>query len=565
MRHGKGIRAAWAALLPRLEEQEEPIVMVSHRHVRKHRSFLLFLLWCVPTGYAQQPEQREIVIPNATQKLWWSGVINQGEEMPLHNGYSADLTESNYGNQVQPILLSHQGDLIWSEDPMRISVEKDVLKVTSTTRSLHCIQAGTTLREACRYASVHFFPPAGKMPEELLFAAPQYNTWIELMYDQNQEDILNYARQIVAHGFPPGVLMIDDNWQEDYGKWTFHPGRFPDPNAMMRSLHEMGFQVMVWVCPFVSPDSDVYRSLRDQGLLCKDSSGKAAVVRWWNGASGLLDLANPKARQWFKSQLANLQATCQVDGFKLDAGDFHHYAGCQSHGQATPQEQCQWYARVGLDYPLNEYRAMWKMAGQPLVNRLRDKSHSWEDLQKLIPDILLQGLVGYSFTCPDMIGGGSFTSFLPGHPIDQDLIVRSAQCHALMPMMQFSVAPWRILDPEHLEACKKAIQVRAKYTPTILKLARQAARNGTPIVRSMEYVFPHQGYGNVRDQFLLGDHILVAPLVVKGPKQGKSIRSVALPAGTWKDWRGKIHQGPNKLRVEVALDGLPVFEQVVHE
>ena len=40
--------------------------------------------------------------------------------------------------------------------------------------------------------------------------------------------------------------------------------------------------------------------------------------------------------------------------------------------------------------------------------------------------------------------GGQFTSFLDDAPIDQELVVRSTQVHALMPMMQFSVAPWRI-------------------------------------------------------------------------------------------------------------------------
>lgn len=39
--------------------------------------------------------------------------------------------------------------------------------------------------------------------------------------------------------------MIDDNWQEDYGKWDFHPGRFPNPKAMIDSLHQMGFKVML--------------------------------------------------------------------------------------------------------------------------------------------------------------------------------------------------------------------------------------------------------------------------------------------------------------------------------
>ena len=59
-----------------------------------------------------------------------------------------------------------------------------------------------------------------------------------------------------------------------------------------------------------------------------------------------------------------------------------------------------------LDYPLNEYRAMWQRGNEPLVERLRDKSHTWSDLKKLIPHITVASLLGYTFTCPDMIGGG---------------------------------------------------------------------------------------------------------------------------------------------------------------
>lgn len=47
-----------------------------------------------------------------------------------------------------------------------------------------------------------------------------------------------------------------------------------------------------------------------------------------------------------------------------------------------------------------------------------------------------------------MVGGGQYGSFLniDRDKFDQDLIVRSCQVHAMMPMMQFSVAPWRILQ-----------------------------------------------------------------------------------------------------------------------
>jgi alpha-glucosidase len=222
-----------------------------------------------------------------------------------------------------------------------------------------------------------------------------------------------------------------------------------------------------------------------------------------------------------------------------------------------PNEQTELHGKIGLHYPLNEYRAMWKMGGQPLAERLSDKAHSWTDLKKLVPDMILEGLMGYCFSCPDMIGGGEFTSFLPGSAIDQELIVRSAQCQALMPMMQFSVAPWRVLDATHLQAVLRAIKVREDHKGYILSLVRQSATTGEPIVRSMEYVFPHQGYDRVNDQFMLGDSILVAPVLEKGMCQ----REVILPAGAWKGFDGKLYRGPATVSLAVAPEDLCYLEK----
>jgi alpha-glucosidase len=201
---------------------------------------------------------------------------------------------------------------------------------------------------------------------------------------------------------------------------------------------------------------------------------------------------------------------------------------------------------------------MWKMGGQPLGERLSDKEHSWTDLRKLIPDMVLEGLMGYPFSCPDMIGGGEFTSFLPGKVIDQELLVRSAQCQALMPMMQFSVAPWRVLDKEHMQAILNAVQAREDHRTYILKLVKQAALSGEPVVRSMEYQFPHQGYNRINDQYMLGDRILVAPVLEKGVTQREAI----LPRGTWKGFDGKMYRGPATLSVGVPYDELCFFERV---
>ncbi|MGA2174646.1 MAG: glycoside hydrolase family 31 protein [Verrucomicrobiota bacterium] len=492
------------------------------------------------------------------QACWWAGIIDQGSQMPLACGYQADLSGDTYGNQGQPLLLSSEGDVIWSEDAIAIRLSPNGLVVQSKGGRVNRAKAGSSLRDAFRYASRTYFPPAGKAPDELLFLAPQYNTWIELMYNQNQADILKYVQGLEMNGFPPGVLMVDDNWQQNYGQWDFKREKFPDPKGMINTLHARGFKVMLWVCPFVATNSDAYPDLARRNLLLKDPSGAAASIKWWNGYSALLDFSNPQAVAWFCARLDYLQSAYQVDGFKFDGGDSSFYKGVIASRLISPNTQSELYGKIGLQYPLNEYRAMWKMGGQPLAERLRDKAHSWTDLRKLVPNMILAGLMGYPFSCPDMIGGGEYQSFQSASTIDQELVVRSAQCHALMPMMQFSVAPWRVLDPPHLKAVLKAIQVRQAHIDYILRLVRQSASTGEPAVRPMEYVFPHQGYERVNDQFFMGDQILVAPVLEKGARS----REVILPAGQWKAFDGKHYAGPGKFSLPVDYGDLCYFEKV---
>ncbi len=279
-----------------------------------------------------------------------------------------------------------------------------------------------------------------------------------------------------------------------------------------------------------------------------------------NGASAVLDFTNPGGVDWFDGQLKGLQEKYGIDGYKLDAGDSYFYNSplTSFDASATPNDHTYSFQQFGLKYPLNEYRATWKMGGQPLAQRLHDKGHNWEDLTKLIPQITLQGILGYPFNCPDMIGGGEYGSFIDLKSIDQELIVRSAQVHALMPMMQFSVAPWRVLNEQNLEAVKKAIAIRKEYTPFIMELVKNAAITGGPVVRSMEYEFPHQGYFNIKDQFMLGSKILVAPILEKG----KTKRLVSLPKGKWKTSNGKILKGGKIYPFNVALDQLLFFERI---
>ncbi len=508
----------------------------------------------------QNTDYQRIALKTNAQSNWWCGVINHGSMMPLKAGYEADMNGNNYGNQIQPLLLSNQGEVIWCEQPISIKYTTDSLIVESRIGTIKYTKAGTTLKQAYQFATKNYFPYTGITPDKLLFSNPQYNTWIELMYDQNEADILKYAQAIVDNGLTPGVLMIDDNWQEDYGTWTFHPGRFKSPKEMVKKLHNMGFKVMLWVCPFVSADSKDGREVAKKKLVFLDKDHRPAVCRWWNGYSLLLDFSNPKAVDWFKKSLNVLVNEYGVDGFKFDAGDIgKDESNLVSFREFTSlNEYSEIYAKIGLDFPLNEYRANWKMGGQPIANRLGDKGHNWNDLHHLMPNMILEGLMGYAYSCPDMIGGGEFTSFLNADKIDQDLIVRSAQCHALMPMMQFSVAPWRILDKVHFDAVLNAVKLREKFTPYILRTLDNTAKTGEPILRPMEYAFPNSGYEKVKDQFMMGDSLLVAPVIEKDAYK----RTVLVPKGKWKNEAGKIFKGPASVEMDAPIDVLPYLVRV---
>lgn len=505
-------------------------------------------------------------------EYWWGGLSVDGPMMPytVNTNYKRDLWGDNAGNQAQPLLLSNKGRYIWSEDPISYEFKNGELNVTVRSGKIISGKAGNTLKDAFLHVSKTYFPSNGQIPDPLLFTFPQYNTWIELMYDQNEADILRYAQSIIDNGYPPGVLMIDDNWQESYGNWKFSAKRFQNPKAMIALLHEMGFKVMMWICPFVTADTETFRYLAKEGMLILDkqqsqdilwanTQNKAAIVRWWNGASAVLDLSNPKTNDWFKAELDYLIEEYGVDGFKFDAGDARFYTDdVVSFTKSSPNDHTMYFAEYGLHYPLNEFRASWKMAGLPLAQRLRDKGHEWEDLHLLIPGIIAQGVMGYAYTCPDLIGGGEYQSFLNSETIDEELVVRSAQVHALMPMMQFSVAPWRVLSPENNKICLDMAILHKNMGEEILSLARDASKTGEPIARSLAYNYPDNNYEEIKDQFMLGTDILVAPVVQNGARS----REIVFPKGKWKGDDGKIINGGRTLEVSVPLSRLPYYRRI---
>ena len=515
----------------------------------------------------------ESVIEPLPDEKWRGATTCFGDEQPYYWTVPRDLVFNSYGNPSAPFLVSSAGRYIWSDHPFVFFFVNGVLTIRSRYEKIEPVQAGTTLREAFLAASQEHFPPSGRFPDPLFFTKPQFNTWIEsCALGKSQAMVEDYIDGILASGLQCGVFMIDEGWapRPQYGDLTFDEERFPNPKGMFAKARAAGFRTMLWTTPYIDLTSNFYKLASEQGLLLLNSvSGEVHQACYYPGhpASGILDILNEDNWGYFAKRYRSFMAEYGFDGYKFDFTDAECVLrrfnaddnGSPLSGGFLPCDYTDAWGRFATWFRFHELRAGWKLGGQPVVVRLHDKRHTWDDLRRIIPDMLAAGIQGCPYVCPDMIGGGcGGEGFATGKGLDTKLFVRSCQVQAFMPMMQFSAAPWRLLPRKEFVACQKAAKLHVDIAPTILELARHAAETGEPIVRQMEYVFPHQGFDHGYQQFMLGDDLIVAPVVHEDDHV-----SVGLPAGNWRDDLGKVHVGPALLNLEnVPLDRIPRYSRL---
>jgi alpha-glucosidase len=148
------------------------------------------------------------------------------------------------------------------------------------------------------------------------------------------------------------------------------------------------------------------------------------------------------------------------------------------------------------------------------------------------------------------------------HP-SAELYVRWFQLASYLPFFRVHCAaslphrePWAF-GPEVLGQVRPALAERYALLPYWYTLAWIAHRTGTPYARPMFWADPADAALRWEDdQFLLGDALLVAPVLAEGVRE----RTVRLPAGRWYDRRtGAPHDGPGHVTVPAPLDSTPVL------
>jgi len=496
-------------------------------------------------------------------ECWYGGLVSDGKKMPyLENQSVIDLSKENHQNQATSLFVSTQGRYIYNQQPFKYFIKNKIIFIESENEIKVKETNDKTLKSAVRAIYEKYFSKIHQKNNLSIFDEPQYNTWIELGHDINEKAVLEYVQSIIDNDFPKGLIIIDDNWQRDYGVWEFDKNRFSSPKKMIEKIHECGFKVSLWVCPFVSADSTIYRELAVQDYLIKGKDGKTKIIKWWNGYSACLDLTNPKAYAWLLNSLKKLQKEYSIDGFKFDAGDFEFYKDTIFYDESNQSSQAKRLTELASQFSINETRVSFNGQEKALVQRLADKNHSWKNngIDSIIPDALAASVLGYKIICPDMIGGGDITSF-GKNKIDQELYIRYCQVSAFFPIMQFSLLPWNAVSKSNLEIVREAVKIHQNIVKYIKEIAVNAVETGDPLIRPLEYEYPHQEYEYETAAFMLGENYVVVPMVEKG----KTHRIFRLPEGTWKNEKGIEFIGGKNVPVNSPISTISFFEKVVEE
>lgn len=445
---------------------------------------------------------------------------------------------------------------------------------------------------------------AGDTPAEIEEAYAKVTGTVPMMPDyamgfwqcklryQTQEELLEVAREYKRRNLPISVIVIDYFHWPKQGDWRFDPTYWPDPDAMIAELEEMGIELMISVWPTVDNESENYQEMLEKGYLIRTDRGLRFAMAF-HGNIIHFDPTNPEARDYVWNKIKKSYYDKGIRIFWLDEAepeytvhDFdiyrYHLGSNLQVGNSYPMMYAKTFfdgmKSEGQENIINLIRCAW--AGSQRYGSLvwsGDTYSSFSNLRNQISAGLNMGLAGIPWWTHD-IGG-----FHGGNPESEDfreLLIRWFQFGAFSPVMRLhgdrvpkqpqlgnsggstclSGAPnevWSFGETAY-EICKKYLFIREKMKPYIKELMQEASDKGTPVMRTLFYQYPEDEMAwNIEDQYMFGPDVLVAPIYEKGARE----RKVYLPKGeTWRNiWNNQIIEGGATVTVAAALDQIPVF------
>ncbi|QHQ59943.1 family 31 glucosidase [Anaerocolumna sedimenticola] len=531
-------------------------------------------------------------VSNPNEKIFGMGQYQQ----PFLDLKGADLELAHRNSQASvPFALSSLGyGFLWNNPAVgRVNFGKNITtwEAYSTKKLDYWITAGDTpaeLEEA--YANV-----TGKVP-----MMPEYamGFWQCKLRYQTQEELLEVAREYKRRNLPISIIVVDFFHWPLQGEWKFDPVYWPDPDAMIAELKNMGIELMVSIWPTVDYRSENFEEMRNRGLLIRTDRG-FRISMDFQGNTVHYDATNPEAREYVWNKAKENYYKKGVKIFWLDEAepeysvyDFDNY-----RYHLGPDVQ------IGNIYPLMYAKTFFdgmKEEGQEnIINLLRcawagsqkygalvwsgDIHSTFASLRNQFAAGLNMGIAGIPWWTTDI--GGFFGADIRD-PKFHELLIRWFEYGTFCPVMRLHGYRWP-LQPQYgttggatcisgasnevwsygdkvYNICKKYLTIREAMKPYITKIMEEAHTNGTPVMRPLFYDFPEdQVCWENETQYMFGPEVLVAPVMEQGVRELK----VYLPKGAdWTHiWTKETYPGGQTVSINAPVEEIPLFTKNGYE
>lgn len=390
-------------------------------------------------------------------------------------------------------------------------------------------------------------------------------------------EVREIAAEFRRRAIPCEAIHLDIDYMDGFRCFTWNPETFPDPAGLVQDLHAQDFKVVAMIDPGIKADASyaICAAGVVGDMFCKLPDGALFHGPVWPGECYFPDFTSPRVRAWWGELYRDL-VDLAIDGFWNDMNEPTIFDGKTFPAAVQHDREGRGgnHAALHSIYGMQMARATWEG-----LNRLRpgrrnwvftrsgyagvqryatswtgDNRSEWADLA-ITPAMLMNlGLSGLSFTGPDVGGfGGAPTPELFARWISMGAFTPFYRTHTIKhsPPQE----PWSY--GAEVEAIARAyIGWRYRLLPYLYTAVWQCAQSGLPIMRPLFFEdAANPAYLACDDQWLLGDHLLVSPVLAAGA----ATRRLSLPPGEWYDfWSDERLSGPATIVRDAPLPIVPV-------
>lgn len=324
------------------------------------------------------------------------------------------------------------------------------------------------------------------------------------------------------------AIVIDFFHWTRQGDFKFEPRGWPDPEAMVKELKEMGIETVVSVWPTIDERSENFGTMSEMGYLVNADRGNQNHMTWM-GNTVFYDATHPGAQKFVWEKCKENYYKKGIRCFWLDEAEpeygpydfdnYRYYAG--------PALQCSNVYPVG--YAKGFYEGLKAEGEKDILSLVR-----WFEWGAFCPVFRMHG------------------ERSPWYEREEEFIngVRQLTSGQDNEVWSFGEENYKILS--------KYLFIRERLRPYIRECMKAASETGAPVMRPLFFDFPEDPVcWETEDCYMFGPDLLVAPVM----EEGARTRTVYLPAGTrWKDaYTGKTYEGGQTVETEAPLDIIPVM------